>query len=156
MKLTFRLNGLLVSRDLIPHGDSISVLREVFDCRSLHTACQSIDCGTCLILVDGNPVLSCLLPVFDLRRRDVWTMEGISRQEGFADIVRGFEQSNAHPCHLCAPSRALLCEALLKKTLRPSREQLVVAAGSVRCDCTSTPRIIDAMRCAARQRAGRL
>ncbi len=156
MKITFHLNGHLVSRDLIPHVGSIGVLIEEFDCRSLNTPCQSIDCGTCLILVDGNPILSCLLPTFDLHRRDVWTMEGISRQEGFVDIVQGFEQANAHPCHLCAPSRALICEALLRKTLHPSMDQLVDATESVRCDCTSMSRVIDSMRCAARQRAGKL
>lgn len=156
MTITFHLNGRLVKKDLIPNRRCIEVLREDFQCRSPHYRCKSASCGSCLILVDGNPVFSCIMPAFELQGREVWTMEGLSTQEGFGDILGGFQEANAPLCTYCAPSRALAAEALLRQTLRPTKEQLVEAAASVTCECTSSSRVIRAMSHSAQKRRSRL
>jgi len=152
MKISFGLNGESVEIDTMPHRRALDLLRESFQIRSIYHQCNNGSCGFCLILFDGNPMYSCLIPAFELRLKEIWTMEGVSAQKGFGDLVVGFHLANAQLCNFCAPSRALVAEALLKSTLHPSTEQLRSAAEAVRCDCNSTSRIINGYEEAAKLR----
>ena len=156
MIISFYLNGEPKEADARPNRRAVDLLREEFQCRSLRLRCDDASCGSCLILFDDRPVQSCILPAFELRFRNVWTMEGLSGTKGYADILGGFKAARVQLCPKCAPSRALATEALLRQTLRPSAEQIRVAAESVRCQCSSTARIFDAIIRSARLRERRL
>ncbi len=156
MIIGFALNGEAVETDTAPHRRAVDLLREEFQIRSLRLQCNGTLCGSCLALIDDRPVHTCMLPAFELRYRDVWTMEGLSGQSGFADILQGFKEAHVQLCSVCAPSRALITESLLRETSRPGAEQAREAALSVRCDCSSTNRVLDAMLRAARIRERRL
>ena len=109
-----------------------------------------------MILLDNQPITSCLLPAFELRYRDVWTMEGLSTLKDFSDIVTGFKSAHVQLCEGCSAARALVTEALLRITVRPSSDQALEAAASVSCACSSNARIVDAMLRSARIRERRL
>ncbi|CAD7842190.1 hypothetical protein S1OALGB6SA_1882 [Olavius algarvensis spirochete endosymbiont] len=156
MKISFVLNGEPVEIDTMPHRRTLDLLRESFQIRSIYYRCNNRGCGLCLILLDGNPMHSCLIPAFELRLRDIWTMEGISARKEFEDLVAGFELANAKLCSFCAPSRALVAEALLKSALNPDMKQLRFTAEAVKCSCNSTLRIIDGLEKAAEFRRERL
>ncbi|OQX29031.1 MAG: hypothetical protein B0D92_05820 [Spirochaeta sp. LUC14_002_19_P3] len=155
MNISFQLNGKQVQADIMPHLRCTEVLRETFHCFSLRCRCDNSDCGSCMILVDKNPVYACLMAAFELQNHEVWTIEGISEQDGFHDIVAGFHRANAQLCIHCAPARALATQALLEQSLNPTWKQLTDTAMSVNCGCTSLPCIIRAITCAARERARR-
>jgi carbon-monoxide dehydrogenase small subunit len=155
MIITFDLNGQSVETDSMPHRRAVDLLRETFQIRSINMNCSTASCGACLVLMDDRPIQSCLIPAFELRFKDVWTMEGLSVQKSFADIVSGFKAANVQLCSVCAPARALATEALLRMTLRPSAEQARESAESVNCGCSSTPRILDAILRSARIREKR-
>lgn len=156
MIVSFSLNGQPVESDTPPHRKAVDFLRNEFQVRSLHIGCSNDLCGSCLIMVDDQPILSCMLPAFELRFRDIWTMEGLSTLKGFDDITAGFKSAHALLCPFCAPARALAVEALLRRTLRPTSDQAREVAESVRCECCSTRRILDGILRSARIRERRL
>ena len=156
MLISFVLNGSPVEIDTMPHHRTVDLLRDYFQIKSIHHNCSDAHCGSCLIMLDDRPVLSCMLPAFELRSREVWTMEGISSQKDFTDIVEGFKSARMQLCSICAPSRALATEILLKKTLRPSAELARETAESVQCSCCSTRRVLDGILKSAKLREKRL
>lgn len=156
MIISFYLNGQSVEIDTMPHHRAVDLLRDFFQIRSVHHNCSDANCGSCLILMDDYPVHSCLIPAFELRFKMIWTMEGLSSQKSYSDIVTGFKSANVQLCSTCAPARALVTEALLRQTVRPSAEQVREAADSVRCGCSSTPRILDAILRSAHLREKRI
>jgi len=156
MRIPFHLNGESVEIDTRPHRRAIDLLRESFQIRSIYHSCDSKDCGLCLILFDGSLMHSCFVPAFELRLRDIWTMEGVSSRREFEDLATGFDLAGARFCNFCAPSRALAAEALLKSTLHPNTEQLRSFAEAVKCGCISTWRIINGFEAAAKFRRKRL
>ena len=156
MNIAFYLNGDSVELNSAPHRRVLHLLREEFQCRSLMHRRDDSLYSSSLILMNDSPVHACLLPAFELRRSEVWTMEGLANAKGFNDILEGFGDAGVRLCALCAPSRALAAEALLRRTLRPGVEELREAAESVHCDCGSTGRIIDAMVRSAQNRERRL
>lgn len=152
MRISFTLNGNPVEADIEPNRRVSDVLKNVFNCRSLYLRCNRAICGSCLILFDNQPMFSCILPAFELRSHELWTAEGISTLRGYKNILEGFTQAGARLCSLCAASRTVTTEALLRLSLQPDQNQLMEAADSVSCDCTSSSRILDAMLKAAQYR----
>ena len=156
MIISFLLNGEEAEVDTASNRRAVDLLREQLQIRSIRMNCDGRLCGSCIILLDDRPVHSCMLPAFELRFRDVWTMEGLAGTVGFDDILGGFKEARVQLCSTCAASRALVTEALLRSTTRPGAEQTREAADSVRCDCSSTQRILDGMLRAARLREKRI
>jgi len=156
MIISFYLNGVLTEHDVTPHRRAVDYLRDDCGCRSLHHECADGTCGACLILMDDRPALSCILPAFELRFREVWTMEGLSDRDEFTDIVSGFKEARVRLCSSCAPARALAVEALLRQTVRPSARQIRETVESVQCACCSRRRLHDAVIRSARNRERRI
>ena len=156
MIISFMLNGDEAEVDTVSNRRAVDLLREDLQIRSIRMKCDGRLCGSCLILLDGRPVHACMLPAFELRFRDVWTMEGLAATDGFNDILGGFKEARVQLCPSCAASRALVTEALLRNTTRPGADQTREAAESVRCSCSSTQRILDGMLRAARLRERRI
>jgi len=156
MVISFFLNGNPVEIDTMPHHRTVDLLRENFQIKSIQHSCSEGGCGFCMILMDDRPVLSCLIPAFELKFKDIWTMEGISSLKSFSDIVEGYKSANVQLCSHCAPARALTTEALLRQTLRPSAELARETAESVQCSCCSTRRILDSILRSAKLRKKRI
>lgn len=156
MIINFSLNGKPVKENITPHQRSVEILNEIFQCQSAHHHCKNAECGLCLILVDNLPVLSCFLPAFELRSRDVWTMEGIATLDGYEDLLGGFTEAGVQLCPQCAAARALSAEALLRETLSPSQEQIAETASIIKCHCTPFTHIIEALNTCANRRKKRL
>jgi carbon-monoxide dehydrogenase small subunit len=135
MTVDFILNGEDVSAK-VRSGDRLStLLRESFSLKSVRGDCLEGRCGACLVLLDGRPVPSCSIPAFRVSGREVVTIEGIERTEGFADITGGFERAGASPCPFCRDAKYLAVEALLSETVRPTRERTLECLSTVECGC---------------------
>jgi carbon-monoxide dehydrogenase small subunit len=101
------------------------------------------------VLVDGEPMLSCLLPVQDVAGRSVVTLEGLTPAQGLHKIQRAFLDANGFQCGYCTPGMELVAKALLDRNPSPTREEIAEALSGNVCRCTGYGSILDAFAAAA-------
>ncbi|HKF86285.1 MAG TPA: (2Fe-2S)-binding protein [Candidatus Limnocylindrales bacterium] len=126
-----------------------AVLRTQLGQTSVKDGCRQGGCGSCTVLVDGEPVLSCLLPVEDIAGRRVTTLESLTPVDGLHPVQRAFLERNGFQCGYCTPGMEMLAAAFLKRHPEPSRDEIVdILSGNV-CRCTGYEPIVDAIAAAA-------
>ena len=115
MKLNCNINGSSVS--LVVNSDKplSSILKDLIPTFSDNSQCLGAECGNCIVLINGNAVLSCLVPAFRLNGCNVTTFEGFRKTRFFHDIERAYTDIGNQPCPQCYASKTLLIEALLIK-----------------------------------------
>ncbi len=131
-----------------------SVLREQLGFTSVKEGCRQGGCGSCTVLVDGEPMLSCLLPVEDVAGRHVTTLEGVTPLDGLGPVQQAFVDENGFQCGYCTPGMVMVATALLQHDPAPARETIVDALAGNVCRCTGYAPIIDAIQAAARRAGG--
>jgi carbon-monoxide dehydrogenase small subunit len=127
-----------------------SVLREQLGLTSVKEGCRQGGCGSCTVLVDGEPMPSCLLPAQDVVGRKVTTVEGITPPDGLAPVQEAFLDTNGFQCGYCTPGMVMLTTALLRHDPHPSRQAIVDGLSGNLCRCTGYLPIIEAVETAAR------
>ena len=153
----FELSGQDVEVMVAPLATLQSVLRDQLGHASVKDGCRQGGCGSCTVLVDGEPMVSCLLPVEDVAGRRVTTLEGITPAAGLHPVQEAFLEGNGFQCGYCTPGMEMVAKALLDHNPAPSRDEIVEALAGNVCRCTGYGSIIDAMAAAAAagQEAGR-
>jgi len=126
-----------------------AVLRTQLGQTSVKDGCRQGGCGSCTVLVDGEPVLSCLLPVEEVDGRRVTTLEALTPAEGLHPIQRAFLDANGFQCGYCTPGMEMLAAAFLDHHPDPSRDEIVDALAGNVCRCTGYEPIVDAIAAAA-------
>lgn len=152
--VTFNLNGRETDVLAQPLVTLQSLLREQLRYTATKTGCRQGGCGSCTVLVNGEPVLSCLTPAEDVAGQDVTTLEGITPNDGLDPIQDVFYQSFAVQCGYCTPGMILVTKALLEKNPEPSRADVVDAISGNFCRCTGYEAIIQAIQEAAHSTNG--
>jgi aerobic-type carbon monoxide dehydrogenase small subunit (CoxS/CutS family) len=153
MKLT--VNG--VPRDVAspPLKPLLHVLRDELDITGPKAGCQQGGCGTCSVLVDGEPRRSCLLPLAALEGAEVTTVEGLGQAGDLAAVQEAFHDGYAAQCGFCTPGMLVASHALLQRTSGPLDDAEIAAAlGGHFCRCTGYVKIVGAIREAAQQNGG--
>jgi carbon-monoxide dehydrogenase small subunit len=144
MMIAFRVNGDQVHVDIKPHQTLLEVLRHKLGMLGVHEGCGSGECGACTVLMDGEPVCSCLILAPDADGRDVLTVEGLA--SGGLDLVqRAFIKFGAIQCGYCTPGLILATKALLNKTPNPGDKDILHAIEGNICRCTGYRKIIEAI-----------
>ena len=147
-----RVNGRGVELEFAPGESLLRVLRDRLRLTGAKEACGRGECGACTILVDGVPVMSCVM-LAGLVRGEVTTIEGLA--EDARDLREAFADAGAFQCGFCTPGQIVRADALLRDAPsadeRTIREQM---SGNV-CRCTGYTQIVDAVLATARQRAAR-
>jgi aerobic carbon-monoxide dehydrogenase small subunit len=146
----FQLSGREVEVMVSPMATLQSVLRNQLGHTAVKDGCRQGGCGSCTVLVDGEPMMSCLLPVEDVAGRSVTTVEGITPAEGLHPVQRAFLEANGLQCGYCTPGMILVAKALLDHNPSPDRDEIVDALGGNVCRCTGYLPIIEAIELAAR------
>jgi carbon-monoxide dehydrogenase small subunit len=136
MLIEFSLNAKNISLVIAAYYRHSDVLRDKFQLKGLRNACEKGYCGLCTVVLDEKLVYSCLIPVFQVRGRNVMTIEGYAETEDFEDVYQGFKQSGVHLCDYCAPTRTLTTGILLNQYTRPDETQLQEIITTVNCSCT--------------------
>jgi carbon-monoxide dehydrogenase small subunit len=127
----------------------IDMLRNEFRLTGVREGCGAGECGACTVLLDGEPVCSCLTPAVQARGREVITIEGLGR-DGELDVVqRAFLENDAFQCGFCTPGMILTAKALLMKNPRPTEEEIRTALAGNICRCTGYVPIIRAVKSAS-------
>jgi len=151
--VNFELSGRDVEVMVSPLTTLQSVLRNQLGYTAVKDGCRQGGCGSCTVLVDGEPMMSCLLPVEDIAGRSVTTVEGITPTEGLHPIQQAFLDANGYQCGYCTPGMIVVAKALIDHNPSPSRDEIVDALSGNVCRCTGYLPIIEAIESAAR-RAG--
>jgi aerobic carbon-monoxide dehydrogenase small subunit len=126
-----------------------SVLRSQLGYTAAKEGCRQGGCGSCAVLVDGEPMLSCLLPIEDVEGRRVTTLETLTPPDGLHPVQAAFLGDGAFQCGYCSPGMIVVSAALLEHNPRPSREEIVEALAGNICRCTGYEPIITAVGRAA-------
>jgi carbon-monoxide dehydrogenase small subunit len=147
--VTFELGGREVEVMVRPMTTLQAVLRYQLGFTATKDGCRQGGCGSCTVLVDGEPMLSCLLPVEDIEGRRVTTLESITPAEGLHPIQRAFLDANALQCGYCTPGMIMVSTALLGREPAPTDDDIRQALTGNICRCTGYRPIVTAVHDAA-------
>jgi len=149
--VNFTLNGRNIDVMVQPLTTLQSLLRENLKYTATKTGCKQGSCGSCTVLVDGEPIMSCLLPVEDVAGKEVLTLEGLANNGDLHLIQETFFENFAIQCGYCTPGMIMVSKALLDHNPDPSRDEIVNALTGNYCRCTGYEPIIRAVEESARQ-----
>jgi len=152
--ISFELNGEAATVAFAPHKTLLEVLREDAGLTGTKHGCELGECGTCTVLVDGTPVLSCLVLGLACAGRRVTTVEGLAAGGRLHPLQDAFAELGAAQCGYCTPAFLLAAEALLVADPRPSRDAIKQALSGNLCRCTGYLKIYEAVELAAARMRG--
>ena len=143
------VNGAERQMLVLPGATLAEVLREDQGLTGTRRGCDQGACGTCTVLVDGRPVMSCLLPVETIQGASVETIESLTPVQGLHPIQEAFLEGFATQCGFCTSGMIMATAGLLRTNPTPSREDAIRAISGNICRCTGYEAIIDAVLDAA-------
>jgi aerobic carbon-monoxide dehydrogenase small subunit len=133
----------------------LHVLREELEITSPKAGCQQGGCGTCTVLIDGEPRRSCLTAVATVDGASITTLEGLGEAERLSPVQAAFHQRYAAQCGFCTPGMVVAATALLERVGGPvGRDDILDALGGHYCRCTGYVKIVDAVMAASRGEIG--
>jgi aerobic-type carbon monoxide dehydrogenase small subunit (CoxS/CutS family) len=135
---------------LVPvHKTLLEVLREDMQLTGTKHGCELGECGTCTVLVDGKPHLSCLVLPIQVQGRSITTIEGMADGSQLHPLQTAFAELGAAQCGYCTPGILLSARSLLDENPRPTREEIREALAGNLCRCTGYVKILEAVELAA-------
>ncbi|HEY8802470.1 MAG TPA: (2Fe-2S)-binding protein [Candidatus Dormibacteraeota bacterium] len=143
------VNGERTELLLPVHKTLLEVLREDMQLTGTKHGCELGECGTCTVLVDGRPELSCLLLPVQLHGRAITTIEGMATGAELHPLQQAFAELGAAQCGYCTPGILLSAKSLLETDPSPSRDDIREALAGNLCRCTGYAKILDAIELAA-------
>jgi aerobic-type carbon monoxide dehydrogenase small subunit (CoxS/CutS family) len=143
------VNSEPVEASFAPHKTLLEVLREDLNLPGTKHGCELGECGTCAVLVDGKPVLSCLVLGLECEGRSVETVEGMASPRGLHPLQKAFADLGAAQCGYCTPGFLLTAKALLDANPKPTRREIRDALAGNLCRCTGYIKIFEAVELAA-------
>jgi carbon-monoxide dehydrogenase small subunit len=148
-KISFQVNGQAVSVEAHSMERLLDVLREKLNLTGTKEGCGEGECGACSILMDGQLVNSCLIPVAQAEGQSLVTIEGVAKGTELHPIQKSFLHHGGAQCGICTPGMVMASLALLEKNPKPSREQIKEALAGNLCRCTGYMKIFDSVEKAA-------
>jgi aerobic carbon-monoxide dehydrogenase small subunit len=143
------INGETCELAVEPNATLAEVIRDQVGLTGTKEACGTGECGTCTVLIDGRPILSCLALAVDCQQRSILTIEGLAEGETLTPVQQAFHDCGAVQCGFCTPGMILSTTALLKANPRPSTTQIQKALEGHLCRCTGYNKILEAVQQAA-------
>ena len=150
ISLTLTVNGEPADVAFAPYKTLLEVLREDLGLTGTKHGCELGECGACTVLLDGQPVLSCLVLARECEGRAVQTIEGVARGPELHPLQAAFTDFGGSQCGYCTPGVIMTAKALLERNPNPSREEIKAATAGNLCRCTGYNQIVEAVEDAAR------
>ena len=148
------VNGASERIDVQPNLTLLQMLREKLALTGTKNGCEAGECGACTVLVDGEPVNSCMMLAVEADGRQILTVEGLAPEGQLSPLQEAFVKHNAVQCGFCTPGMLMSAYALLKRNPSPSEDQIKQALVGNLCRCTGYVRIIQAIQAVAEQGVG--
>ncbi len=149
-ELALTINGTRRSVEASPEESLLSVLRNRLDLTGTKYGCGEGQCGACTVLLDGRPVRSCRTAVAEAAGRKVTTIEGLARNGRLHPVQAAFLEAEAFQCGYCTPGMIVAAVGLLQSNPNPDDEEIAGHLTGNICRCGTYPRILEAVRSAAR------
>jgi aerobic carbon-monoxide dehydrogenase small subunit len=150
----FTVNGREVEPRVHPMARLLDVLREELGLTGTKEGCGEGECGACSVLLDGELVNSCLVPVAQVAGAEVATIEGVARDGELHPMQRAFVEHGGAQCGICTPGMVMAALALLARNPRPSEAEIRTGLAGNLCRCTGYMKIFDAVAAAASSAGG--
>ena len=142
------LNGEETDVSFAPYKTLLEVLREDLGHTGTKHGCELGECGACAVLLDGKPVLSCLVLALECDRKNVLTVEGLGLDGNLHPLQNAFADLGAAQCGYCTPAILVTAKALLDQNPHPNRNQIREAISGNLCRCTGYLQIFEAVEAA--------
>ena len=149
VQIDLQVNGEPTEVSFAPYKTLLELLREDLGLPGTKHGCELGECGACAVLLDGVPVLSCLVLALECAGRAVETIEGLAGGTALHPLQAAFTDLGGSQCGYCTPGMVMTAKALLDKEPNPSREQIREAIAGNICRCTGYQQIVDAIEAAA-------
>jgi carbon-monoxide dehydrogenase small subunit len=147
--LTIRLNGLPVETMAKATDTLLDLLREKLGVVSPKRGCDTGECGTCTVILNGEPVRACLTIALTVEGKKVETLEGLTQDGKLHPLQQAFHEHYAAQCGFCTPGMVMSAKALLDKKPKPGREEIVEAISGNLCRCGCYNEIVEAVEAVA-------
>ena len=153
MIVRFTVNQNSCDLDVSPMKRLLDVLREDLRLTGTKEGCGEGECGACSVIVDGEVINSCLVPVCQLQGTTITTVEGLAADGQLDPLQRTFLECGGAQCGICTPGMLIAARVLLDDNANPTRDEIKEAIAGNLCRCTGYIKIIDAIEEAAARRA---
>ncbi|NWF56225.1 MAG: (2Fe-2S)-binding protein [Syntrophaceae bacterium] len=150
MPIHLEINQTPYTLEVSPSAILLDVLREDLGLKGTKRGCDQGQCGACTVLLDGRPVLSCILLAVQADGKKITTIEGFVREGKLHPLQEAFVTEGAAQCGFCAPGMILSAKAFLDQNPHPGEEEIRRAISGNLCRCTGYAKILRAIRNAAR------
>jgi carbon-monoxide dehydrogenase small subunit len=143
------VNGATEQLDVPSNLTLLQLLREKLGLTGTKNGCEAGECGACTVLIDGEPVNSCMMLAVEADGHEILTVEGLAPQGELSPLQQAFIEHNAIQCGFCTPGMLITAHSLLQRNPQPSEQDIKEALVGNLCRCTGYVRIIDAIQDAA-------
>jgi carbon-monoxide dehydrogenase small subunit len=148
-QLALTVNGEQYEVQVESETTLLDLLRESLGLTGTKKGCNEGDCGACTVLMDGEPVNSCMLLAVAAAGREVITIEGIAKGRELHPLQKAFVEKGAVQCGYCTPGMVLAAKSLLDENNQPTEEEIRQALSGNLCRCTGYAKIVEAVKAAA-------
>jgi xanthine dehydrogenase YagT iron-sulfur-binding subunit len=152
--LGLKVNGAVQKVTVEPRVTLLEALRNHLDLTGTKQVCDRGGCGACTVLLDGEPVNSCLILAADAEGHEITTVEGLGTPEKMSPLQAAFVEKDAMQCGFCTPGFVVSGTALLGKVENPTLEQIKAGLAGNLCRCGTYGRIFEAVQAAAKAKRG--
>ncbi len=135
---------MVAPRDLL-----VDVLRKSLELTGVKVGCGHGDCGTCTVLIDGQPALACLVVALSCQGKEILTIEGLETNGKLEPLQQAFIDHGAVQCGFCIPGMIMSAKALLARNPHPSEDEIRSGLAGVLCRCTGYKKIVEAVQSVA-------
>ncbi len=152
-QIELNVNGTVYDLSLEPRKTLLAVLRDRLGLTGTKEGCSTGDCGACTVLIDGEPVTSCLVLAVAAEGREVTTVEGVADVDALHPVQEAMVSMGGLQCGFCTPGFIVSSYGLLQKNAEPSEEDIRRALAGNLCRCTGYTKIVEAVQEAAKRMA---
>lgn len=143
--ISFTVNGRSRHVDVDPHLTLTEILREDLFLTGTKEGCGVGECGACVVMIDGEPITSCLVLAGDVDGRQIETVEGLASDGQLSAIQQAFVEKGALQCGFCTPAMVVTATALLRRDETPEVEEIMRELSGILCRCGAYPKILEAV-----------
>jgi carbon-monoxide dehydrogenase small subunit len=154
MQVTMTVNGEQMSAEVEPRTLLVHFLRDNLGLTGTHWGCDTSNCGTCVVEVDGDPVKSCTMLAAMAAGRSVRTVEGLEVDGKLDPVQQGFMECHGLQCGFCTPGMMITARALLDRNPDPAEDEIREAISGQICRCTGYTTIVRSIQWAAKATLG--